>query len=220
MAFFIPLLMAAASAYSASQQGSRADKLERRQEGLEEEDLALRRRLFAESEARYKPILDSLYAEYQAGPSFQFKERKAELERGYQQAERKVEQGFRQTGMAGTGLEASQKQALALGKATDLARAWQEGRERRSQVAMQLLDRSGFQQSTQNLLGGLREQAASAGQRSDQYAQAAAQGYGQAASALGEMGFDAKEPEGGLKSYTPGKKTPRYYQPPGVKPKY
>lgn len=195
MVWFIPLIMAAASAYQGAEAGKRAKSAEDKQRMLEEESMRFSQARFEEAQRRERPLFESLLAEVQEGPSFGYRQQKAEIEKGFREAETGLQRRLAATGMEGTGLAASQRQALQLAKPQALAQAWQQGRERRQQVAMQLLGRTGIEQATQNVLGGFQRRAATADQEMERYAGLAGQAYGAAGQALGEFGQYEYDPQ-------------------------
>ena len=175
---------AGASMSAANKAGKASREAANRQEQMSAKELAFRQAMFDYEKQMTQPLRQKLTDEAMSSEPLDYAGTSAKIKQGYGEARRRLaEQGYG-TGTAGTGLGATNAQALDLGEASDLAGAWAQGMSAKRGLGTQLLGYGNFTGAQQGLAGAMQGQANLYGQQASQYGQAAQQGWANAGKAI------------------------------------
>lgn len=175
---------AGASMSSANKAGKAARDAANKQEAMSAKELAFRQAMYDYEKQMTQPLRQKLTDEAMSSEPLDYAGTSAKIKQGYAEARRRLDEQGYGAGTAGTGLGATNAQALDLGEASDLAGAWAQGMSAKRGLGTQLLGYGNFTGAQQGVAGAMQGQANLYGQQASQYGQAAQQGWANAGNAL------------------------------------
>lgn len=178
------ILGAGASMSSANKAGKAARDAANKQEAMSAKELAFRQAMYDYEKQMTQPLRQKLTDEAMSSEPLDYAGTSAKIKQGYAEARRRLDEQGYGAGTAGTGLGATNAQALDLGEASDLAGAWAQGMSAKRGLGTQLLGYGNFTGAQQGVAGAMQGQANLYGQQASQYGQAAQQGWANAGNAL------------------------------------
>jgi hypothetical protein len=187
---------AGASMSSAGKAGKAARDAASKQEAMSAKELAFRQAMYDHEKQMTQPLRQKLTDEAMSSEPLDYAGTSAKIKQGYAEAKRRLAESGYGAGTAGTGVGATNAQALDLGEASDLAGAWTQGMSAKRGLGTQLLGYGNNAGAQQGLAGAMQGQANLYGQQASQYGQAAQQGWANAGNAisgvvrdLGRLGY-------------------------------
>lgn len=179
------LIGAGASMSSAGKAGKAARDAANKQEAMSAKELAFRQAMYDYEKQMTQPLRQKLTDEAMSSEPLDYAGTSAKIKQGYAEAKRRLAESGYGAGTAGTGVGATNAQALDLGEASDIAGAWAQGMSAKRGLGTQLLGYGNFTGAQQGVAGAMQGQANLYGQQASQYGQAAQQGWANAGNALG-----------------------------------
>ena len=178
-----------ASMYGASQAGKAQQQAMSAQERQAQADLAFRQGMYNRYLGMYGPVEQRLADEAQSTQPLDYEQNYAAIKQNYGDALRNISSSMAMRGIAGSGLDVGAMRGAALGQAGALSGAYAQGLANRRNLGMALTGRGQIQQAGGAYMGGMQNLANLYGQQAGMYGQAAAQGWQNFGTNLGNLGY-------------------------------
>ena len=176
---------AGASMSSANKAGKAARDAANKQEAMSAKELAFRQAMYDYEKQMTQPLRQKLTDEAMSSQPLDYAGTSAKIKQGYAEAKRRLAESGYGAGTAGTGVGATNAQALDLGEASDLAGAWEQGMKAKRNLGTTMMGYGNFANTQNALANSMSANANYYGQQADKYGQAAQQGWQNAANAAG-----------------------------------
>jgi hypothetical protein len=176
---------AGASMSSAGKAGKAARDAASKQEAMSAKELAFRQAMYDHEKQMTQPLRQKLTDEAMSSEPLDYAGTSAKIKQGYAEAKRRLAESGYGAGTAGTGVGATNAQALDLGEASDLAGAWTQGMSAKRGLGTTMMGYGNFANTQNALANSMSANANYYGHQADKYGQAAQQGWQNAANAAG-----------------------------------
>lgn len=173
------------SANKASQQQSHAMNMQQQAANAQ---LALEQQFMQQQQGLYGPLERQMVQEASSTQPLDYGLLAGNVQNQYGAAQRNLQASLASRGLSASGIASGANTGLEIGRANALSQAFQQGLDRRRQLAMGVLSRYNPGANVQGVAGAYGNQQNLYGQYAGMYGQAAQQGYGQVGQALGSLG--------------------------------
>lgn len=182
----VGVIGAVGSYMSANSARNSAEDAANKQQRLQQQQIDLQNKIYADQEAAYKPVRDKLIGEVQSDLPPDWGLTKGQIDKNYQDAGKATDEALGREGNAtNSGLGASMSQGLTLEKAKEMSNAWLTGQKTKRQMALGLLGHDQTVNAGEAAAGGIQNASGMEANLAARYGLMAQQGYAGIGSAVG-----------------------------------
>ena len=189
----------AGSLYGANKSSKAQSGAMDQQKQMAQQDLAFRQGMYNRYLGLMGPAEEQLAREARSTQPLDYEMQQAQIKQNYANALRNISTSMGMRGIAGSGLDIGAMRGAAMGQAQDLSGAYAQGLTNRRNLGMALTGRNQIMQAGSLVPGGFQGLSNMYGGWGQQAGQAAAQGWQNFGTNLGNLGFylqNVNQPQG------------------------